>query len=97
MKPVTVRIAAMVFVVATSMATGTSLHSGAAARSPVAGQQERATRTLSPGDIGDLKAGRGWGLARPAELNRSPGPRHVVYPAEAAHRELRPVRLLTTS
>lgn len=45
---------------------------------PYAGQQARTVTTLSPEDIADLQAGRGWGLAKPAELNGFPGPMHVL-------------------
>lgn len=33
---------------------------------------------LSSDDIAQLKNGRGWGLARPAELNGIPGPLHLL-------------------
>ncbi len=45
---------------------------------PYAGQQARDVSTLSAKDIEDLYAGRGWGLAKPAELNGYPGPLHVL-------------------
>ena len=50
----------------------------AADTSPYAGQQNRAIKALSPGEIDDLRAGRGMGLARAAELNGFPGPMHVL-------------------
>lgn len=50
----------------------------AAAPSPYAGEQTRAIKALSESDIGQLRAGHGMGLARPAELNSYPGPRHVL-------------------
>lgn len=46
--------------------------------SPYAGEETRPIKALSPADIDDLHAGRGMGLARPAELNSHPGPRHVL-------------------
>jgi Spy/CpxP family protein refolding chaperone len=49
-----------------------------AAGQPYAGQQHRAIKALSKGDVADLLAGRGWGLAKPAELNGYPGPAHVL-------------------
>jgi Spy/CpxP family protein refolding chaperone len=48
------------------------------AAGPYAGQEKRAVSTLSDDDAADLLAGRGWGLAKPAELNGYPGPRHVL-------------------
>jgi Spy/CpxP family protein refolding chaperone len=38
----------------------------------------REIKALSPDDVADLRAGRGMGLAKPAELNGYPGPMHVL-------------------
>jgi hypothetical protein len=46
--------------------------------SPYRDQHGAALRGLSAQEIGDLEAGRGMGLARAAELNGYPGPRHVL-------------------
>jgi Spy/CpxP family protein refolding chaperone len=48
------------------------------AQSPYAGMQTRTINALSEQQIADLKAGRGMGLALPAELNGYPGPAHVL-------------------
>ncbi len=48
------------------------------AASPYAGQQQREIKALSAAEIGDLMAGRGMGLAKAAELNHYPGPRHTL-------------------
>ena len=48
------------------------------AQSPYAGMQTRTIKALSEQQIADLKAGRGMGLALPAELNGYPGPAHVL-------------------
>jgi hypothetical protein len=45
---------------------------------PYAGQEQRAIKTLSAKDIDDLRNGRGWGLAKAAELNGLPGPAHLL-------------------
>lgn len=45
---------------------------------PYAGFQERTIKSLSDSDIKDIREGRGWGLALPAELNGRPGPVHVL-------------------
>lgn len=45
---------------------------------PYAGQENREISSLSGSDVSDLLAGRGWGLAKPAELNGYPGPAHVL-------------------
>ena len=44
--------------------------------------QTRTIKALSDQHIGDLKAGRGMGLALPAELNGYPGPVHVLELAD---------------
>jgi hypothetical protein len=45
---------------------------------PYAGQHLREIKTLSAKDIEDLQNGRGWGLAKAAELNGLPGPAHLL-------------------
>lgn len=49
---------------------------------PYVGLTNRDITSLSSDDITELKAGRGWGLALPAELNGYPGPTHVLELAE---------------
>lgn len=46
--------------------------------SPYRHQVETGLRGLDEREIDDLKAGNGMGLARAAELNSYPGPRHVL-------------------
>ena len=46
--------------------------------STYAGQERREIKALSPKEIEDLVHGRGMGLAKPAELNRYPGPLHTL-------------------
>lgn len=55
---------------------------GALAQSPYAGMQARPIKALSDQQLADLKAGRGMGLALPAELNGYPGPSHVLELAD---------------
>lgn len=52
------------------------------AQSPYAGLQARPVKALSDQQIADLRAGRGMGLALPAELNGYPGPSHVLELAD---------------
>ncbi len=49
-----------------------------AQHSPYAGEQQRAIKALSPDEQAALLDGKGMGLARAAELNGYPGPRHVI-------------------
>lgn len=58
------------------------LTSAALAQSPYAGMQTRPIKALSEQQVADLKAGRGMGLALPAELNGYPGPAHVLELAD---------------
>jgi Spy/CpxP family protein refolding chaperone len=52
-------------------------HAGTA-ESPYAGQQSRPIKALSDEDIAALQNGDGMGMAKAAELNSYPGPRHVL-------------------
>lgn len=61
---------------AMAFAASTSLH--AAAPSPNAGDAQREIKALSADEIEAYLAGQGQGLARAAELNGYPGPRHVL-------------------
>ena len=45
---------------------------------PYAGQESRPVKALSAEDVAAYLAGEGMGLARAAELNHHPGPRHVL-------------------
>jgi hypothetical protein len=49
-----------------------------ATESPYAGQEKRAIKALSEQEISDYLHGRGMGMSKAAELNRYPGPRHVL-------------------
>jgi hypothetical protein len=48
------------------------------AQTGYAGQQSRAIKALSDADITALRNGDGMGMAKAAELNGYPGPRHVL-------------------
>jgi Spy/CpxP family protein refolding chaperone len=62
---------------ATIVAVGTT-QAQHASPSPYSDLKERSIKTLSDQQIADLRAGRGMGLALPAELNGYPGPIHVL-------------------
>ena len=49
---------------------------------PYAGQQDREIKALSPDEVGQYLSGAGAGFAKPAELNRHPGPAHVLELAD---------------
>ena len=51
--------------------------------SPYAGMEKRHVKALSDQHIADLEAGRGMGLSLVAELNRYPGPVHVLELADS--------------
>lgn len=42
------------------------------------GQESREIKSLSEDAISQLKSGKGWGLAKAAELNGLPGPAHIL-------------------
>ena len=65
-----------------AFACGVLFCSTALAQSPYAGMQARPIKALSEQQIADLKAGRGMGLALPAELNGYPGPSHLLELAD---------------
>lgn len=48
------------------------------AHSAYAGGGSDEVQTLTPEEVASLRAAEGMGLARPAELNGYPGPRHVL-------------------
>lgn len=66
----------------------------AAEESPYAGQELRSIKSLSPQEAESLRSGRGMGLAKLAELNHYPGPRHVLDLADEL--ELTPTQLAKT-
>ena len=55
-----------------------SFAQGATHGSDYSGQEARQIKSLSSKDIHQLKQGKGWGLAKVAELNGLPGPAHVL-------------------
>ncbi|TGD98014.1 Spy/CpxP family protein refolding chaperone [Methylobacterium nonmethylotrophicum] len=50
---------------------------------PYAALKDRPVKALSEQQLSDLRAGRGMGLALPAELNGYPGPSHALESADA--------------
>ncbi len=54
----------------------------AAQPGPYAGQEQREIKALSPDEIQSYLAGKGAGFAKAAELNRYPGPAHVLELAD---------------
>ncbi len=55
-----------------------SFASAAEPTSAYAGQETREIKALAPAEIEGLLAGKGLGYAKSAELNRYPGPAHVL-------------------
>jgi methionine synthase II (cobalamin-independent) len=47
-------------------------------KSKYAGEEKRKIKSLSATDIEELQNGKGWGLAKAAELNGVPGPVHLL-------------------
>lgn len=63
----------MISLAFTSNALASSEH-----HSKYSGQEKRLIKSLSQDDINQLKNGKGWGLAKAAELNGVPGPLHLL-------------------
>ena len=63
-------------------ALGAQRPSQTAEPAPYAGQQHSPVRGLSEEEMASYRAGGGMGLARPAEVNGYPGPRHVLALAD---------------
>ena len=53
------------------------------ASQPYADEQGRPVSSLSVKDVEQLRAGQGWGLAKPAEFNGYPGPSHIIEFADS--------------
>lgn len=51
-------------------------------RSPCAGEETTSIKSLSEHEVRALRSGEGMGFAKLAELNRYPGPRHVLELAD---------------
>lgn len=73
----TLQLAAGIISISVFSATGYSAEKHSH-HSQYAGQQNRIIKTLSEDDIQQLTEGKGWGLAKAAELNGIPGPAHLL-------------------
>ena len=51
-------------------------------QSPYAGEEQRSIKSMSAQEIESLSRGEGMGFAKAAELNRYPGPKHVLELAD---------------
>lgn len=71
------RLTAMIFGLITILSVSAAAK-GEPRPSPYAGEEKREIKTLSSEDISELREGKGWGLARAAELNGMPGPAHIL-------------------
>ncbi|NBJ09457.1 Spy/CpxP family protein refolding chaperone [Microvirga arsenatis] len=65
-------------VIAATLAAADAAQAQHTPASPYTGLEARPVKALSDEQIADLRAGRGMGLALPAELNGYPGPIHVL-------------------
>lgn len=75
------RIFPLVFLLILSTGSPAFAQAGDSTRSHLsdyAGQEQRIIKNFSEDDIRELSNGEGWGLAKAAELNGVPGPRHVL-------------------
>jgi hypothetical protein len=63
-------------------------------KSKYAGEEKREIKSLSETDIEELKNGKGWGLAKAAELNGLPGPAHLLEMKEEIHLSATQIRVI---
>lgn len=68
----------LTFLLAGIMVCGSMAQQHQSHQSQYKGQEARAIKSLSESDIEELKEGKGWGVAKAAELNGYPGPAHVL-------------------
>ena len=71
---------ALIAVLGAALLTSATAH---AQSQPYAAFADRPIKALSADDVAGLRAGRGMAMALPAELNRYPGPLHVLEHAAA--------------
>ena len=63
-------------------------------KSKYAGEEKREIKSLSETDIAELKNGKGWGLAKAAELNGMPGPAHLLEMKDEIDLDTKQVRAI---
>ena len=68
----TLTISLLATILSASSASASSINQ------PYAGQELRNIKSLDSTEVAGLLQGRGMGLAKPAELNHYPGPKHVL-------------------
>ena len=69
---------AILFLILVLMPLSTFSASDHSYKSKYVGEEKREIKSLSETDIEELKNGKGWGLAKAAELNGLPGPAHLL-------------------
>ena len=70
---VTVQVLVLMLIATFAFSTADHSH-----KSKYAGEEKREIKSLSATDIEELQNGKGWGLAKAAELNGVPGPVHLL-------------------
>ncbi len=70
---VTVQVLVLILIATFAFSAADDSH-----KSKYAGEEKREIKSLSETDIKELKNGKGWGLAKAAELNGVPGPVHLL-------------------
>jgi hypothetical protein len=63
-------------------------------KSKYAGEEKREIKSLSATDIEELQNGKGWGLAKAAELNGVPGPVHLLEMKEEINLSAEQIRAI---
>ena len=63
-------------------------------KSKYAGEEKGEIKSLSATDIEELQNGKGWGLAKAAELNGVPGPAHLLEMKEEIELSAEQIRVI---
>jgi Spy/CpxP family protein refolding chaperone len=71
-------VAATIFLAAPAASAVSAASAAQHQHSPYAHEQSSEVASLTPEELAQLRNGDGMGLAKPAELNHFPGPRHVL-------------------
>ena len=74
---------ALILAVGLTLVTATAGIAQEHQHSPYVGHEMSEIPSLFPKELADLRAGAGMGLARAAELNHYPGPKHVLELADS--------------
>ena len=86
---VTVQVLVLILIATFAFSAADHTH-----KSKYAGEEKREIKSLSATDIEELQNGKGWGLAKAAELNGVPGPVHLLEMKEEIDLSAKQIRAI---